>query len=148
MDKQVKKVNNKRCYLIGVDNYGDKHYLREASWNCDWYWGFGYITDGKKDSKFFYHFENLIKEADSEPVENFREKFPETPLSNDEIWKLYELMSSFYTIRKYSDLCKLGRSHYADNPAKDTLFDESEYDKINKIKLPKIFDEIYKLLSE
>ena len=57
-------------------------------------------------------------------------------------------MSSFYTIRKYSDLCKLGRSHYTDNPAKDTLFDESEYDKINKIKLPKIFDKIYKILSD
>ena len=148
MDKQIKTINNKKYYLIGIDNYGDKNYLKEASWDCDWYWGFGYITDAKKDSKFFYHFDSIIKESKSEPIETFRSKFPETPLTDKEIWQLYELMKSFYIIREYSDLCKLGGSHYTKNPVKDILCDESEYDKINKIKLPKLFEAVYKLLSD
>ena len=43
MKKQISKAFGKIIYLLGKDKYGDKYWLEAPSWNCDWYWGFGYV---------------------------------------------------------------------------------------------------------
>ena len=45
--KETKKVFNKNNYLLGKRN-GVKIWLVEASWDCGWYWGFGYIEEYNK----------------------------------------------------------------------------------------------------
>lgn len=33
----------KNIYLIGINEGGEKIFLEEPSWDCGWYWGFGYL---------------------------------------------------------------------------------------------------------
>ena len=57
-------------------------------------------------------------------------------------------MKTFYTLRAYSDMCHLGGSHYTENPCKNVLQNEEHYNHINKIVLPKLFKNVYKLLEK
>jgi hypothetical protein len=36
---------------------GEKVYLSQHSWDCDWYWGFGYVGNAKCN----FHFDGLLK---------------------------------------------------------------------------------------
>lgn len=69
--KLAKKENyrmfGKNIYLIGVTTNNEKVFLEEPSWNCGWYWGFGYLdtyTNNRcitksKDISSHSHFENF-----------------------------------------------------------------------------------------
>ena len=41
--KQIKKYNQNGKYLLGINKEDKKVYLTKPSWDCSWYWGFGYI---------------------------------------------------------------------------------------------------------
>ena len=79
--------------------------------------------------------------------DGFKEKFIESVLSDKELWTLCELMKSAYILQNYSDMLFLGGAHYTENPQKDLIKNPAEYERINKIVLPAIFDEIDKLLT-
>ena len=69
--KLVKKVNykmfGKQIYLIGINREGEKVFLEAPSWDCDWYWGFGYLETytnnyqitRSKDISSHSHFDNF-----------------------------------------------------------------------------------------
>ena len=54
LDKQVRQQDKKKEYLLGTDEYGIKYWLESESWDCNWYWGFGYL--GNKNCH--YHLKN------------------------------------------------------------------------------------------
>lgn len=43
MEKKVITWHGKEYYLLGKDSEGINYYLKEASWDYDWHWGFGYV---------------------------------------------------------------------------------------------------------
>ena len=43
MKKQTTTAFKKKIYLLGADAEGTKYWLEAPSWDCDWYWGFGYV---------------------------------------------------------------------------------------------------------
>ena len=43
MKKEKRFAFGKNIYLLGSDKDGVKYWLEEASWDCGWYWGFGYV---------------------------------------------------------------------------------------------------------
>jgi len=46
MKKITKKQYNmfgKEIYLIGLNEQGEKVFLEHPSWDCGWYWGFGFL---------------------------------------------------------------------------------------------------------
>ena len=57
----------KNVYLIGVDLNDEKVFLEAPSWDCGWYWGFGYLERytnnrnilGSKDISSHNHFTNF-----------------------------------------------------------------------------------------
>ena len=93
-----------KYYLLGIDEYGVKYYLKDF--------------------------------------------FKETPFTNDEIWEICELMKSFYIAREYSDMIYRGGAHYTSNPAKEIIKNETEYTRINKVVIPNIMTELYKILED
>ena len=46
-DKQVKEKND---ILLRSRKEGERVYLSKHSWDCGWYWGFGYV--GNRDCHF------------------------------------------------------------------------------------------------
>lgn len=151
MNKEIKKVRNKEIYLLGVDKDGVKYYLEEPSWDCEWYWGFGYIetyinNNTSLDIRSHQHFNNLFLKGDC--IEKWNQLITDSPLNKKELWKLMELMQSFYILEEAAELFHRGGSHISENPCKDILENEERSEEINNVLLPKIFKQIKKLFED
>lgn len=155
MKKQRLKIFNKQNFLLGIDRNGTKYYLKEFSWDCDWYWGGGYVetyTNNNhpqlsRDISSHSHFDHMFANGNKNAFDSFKEFFLQTPFEDKEIWKICELMNSFYTARKYSDMIHRGGANYTENPAKETIKSDSEYFRINRYIIPAIAVELYKILD-
>lgn len=152
MEKTVITIRGKKHFLLGIKD-GYRYYLEEASWDCDWYWGLGYVESyrGKGTSNRSWrgheHFDTLFIKP-CKFVDGFKEFFDEVTLTDKEIWTLLELMQSAYISRKYSDMLHTGGAHITTNPAKETINCEDEYKRINEKVIPQIMNEVYELLSK
>lgn len=154
MEKQKIKWKGHDYYLLGICE-GKKFYLEAGTWDCDWYWGFGYISTFTNnanpelsiDVRSHNHFDSMfLKNYTTNCYDAFCNFFDETPFTEKEIWKLLELMKSFYTASKYSEMVHIGGSHITSNPLKETIKNEVEYKRINEVIIPGIMQEIYKVM--
>jgi hypothetical protein len=154
LKKRKSRAFKKDIYLLGKNEDGEYVWLEEASWDCDWYWGFGYLetyTNNEdpsmsRDINSHSHFDGLDKNCNNESYPIPKE-FVETTLTKDEWWKMRELMNTFYIMREYSDTINRGGAHQTSNPISDLIKNDKEYERINKVVLPKLFKEVYKLLT-
>ncbi|MCR1960237.1 hypothetical protein CWE04_11675 [Thomasclavelia cocleata] len=149
INKQVINKFKKKYYLLGKDLDDNKVWLEEASFDCGWYWGLGYVEKFNKnysDIKEHTHFDRLFLKENIH--DSFIEYFSKITLTNNEIWQLLELMKSLYIFREYSDMLHLGGAHISENPCQDILKNDEEYKRINKIIIPKINNKVYELLGE
>lgn len=155
MKKRTTRAFGKKVYLLGQDADGTKYWLEEARWDCDWYWGGGYVEtytrnnspERSRDIKSHQHFDGLFLNKNKNGKDMFCEFFKETPFTDSEIWKICELMRSFYIAREYSDMIHRGGAHYTTNPASDVIKSQDEYERINKKVIPAIMQELYKILA-
>ncbi len=146
MKKHIQYSHGKQ-YLLGKNKDNEYVYLTAPSWDCDWYWGFGYIK--KTGSHTHWNSDIVGKQEDGSYCHHLNENkdIVESVLTDSESWKLSELMESFYILRKTAEFYHMGGSHITENPLKDKLKNKSEYNKINNKLLPLIFKEIDKILS-
>ena len=140
--------------LIGIDGDGKKRFLKEASWECGWYWGFGYVEmftnnnrpDLSSDILMHQHFDSLFLRGDG--YNKFFKMFEDrTSMSEGEMWKFLELMKSFYTARAYSDMLHRGGAGYSENPVSNVIKDDFEYSRINLEVIPEIIKSAYDTLG-
>ena len=145
MKKEIKEKFGSH-FLLGKDANGKKHYLEKASWDCGWYWGFGYIhTFTAHDIGCHYHFDGFAKNCNL--YDGFKNAFVDCVLTDNELWTLCELMKTFYNLKTAAEVLGRGNSHYTSNPCADIIKNPEEAKRINEVVLPAIFEEIYKLLS-
>ena len=92
MKKEVKVILGKKHYLLGVRKEdGLKVWLQEPSWDCGWYWGFGYIEIYSKNQKALYehtHFDSLFFGKEKDAFKMLKEYFKETVLTDKEKWQI------------------------------------------------------------
>lgn len=133
---------------------GEKIYLSAPSWDCGWYWGFGYLGNKNchyhvngltkheeyKNGHFEYEFTNLF--------DGFKKHFGESlVIDNDkDLWSLCELFATFYSLKEAAEVLGRGGANYTSNPCKSIIQNKEEVKRINEVVLPAIFDEIYKIL--
>lgn len=147
-EKETKVVFGKKHYLLGVKD-GYKVWLERANWDCDWYWGLGYVETFNKrysDINEHRHFDGLFLKRNI--FDSFVDYFDSVTLTREEIWKLLELMSSAYKCREYSDMLHTHGAHITTNLCKDLIANDDEYKRINDVVIPSIMKEVYNLLSE
>jgi hypothetical protein len=172
MKKQIAKKTNrafgKEIFLLGRDSDGTNYWLEKASWDCGWYWGFGYVetyTNNKNphlskdischthiDSRFMGNVENWDTKLGryvTKHISNIYDAplLTETTFTQQEGWVLSELFKTFYDLKKTSEIFHRGGSHITNNPCSEIIKNEEWCEKINKEILPSVFDEIYKILS-
>ena len=123
---------------------GEKIYLSPPSWDCEWYWGFGYLGN----SSCHYHLDGLSN--DKNLFDALQEHFGNTFLikENEDIWTFCELVQTFYSLKETAEVLRRGGSHYTNNPLKKIITDKKKVDEINNKILPLLFDEIYKILNK
>jgi hypothetical protein len=77
----------------------------------------------------------------------FKNYFKETVLTDDEMWVLCDLMTTYYTLRKSAELFRCGYSYQTQKAKIDKLQSPMTEDMINKVLLPEVFKKIEQLLT-
>ena len=155
MEKQIRRAFGKNIYLLGKDQDGVNYWLEEPSWDCGWYWGFGYVEtytnnrnpEKARDISSHQHFDSLFLKGNKCSRDMFKDFFKDTPLEDNEIWELVDYMKTFYTLRNVAELFKHGYSWQTEKAKIDSLQNEGECDLVNKKWLPEVFERIKNLLS-
>ena len=157
MKKRKSRAFGKDVYLLGKDKCNKLHWLQQPEFECGWYWGLGYVRSftnnlSPKDSRDIVshqHFDGLFLEGSPLKAYSgaFKEFFPETVLTDNEIWMLLELMRSAYTAKKYAEMLYVGGSHFTRNPVSEIIKCKEEYDRINQEIIPALMGQVAQLLS-
>ena len=122
---------------------GENIYLTAPSWDCGWYWGFGYL--GNKNCH--YHINGL--DRDKNLFDAIKKHFGDSLIIKDEdkLWQFCELVATAYALKKTAEVLERGGSHYTSNPCEDIIKNKQETDRINNEVLPAIFDAIYEIIK-
>ena len=126
---------------IGMSKNNDVVYLTPPSWDCDWYWGWGYIGSPRFDT----YLDCIDKNNNLHDA--IKEYLTDIPLSDKDLWTFSELVVTFYALREVADIHNRGSSHLSINPLEDLLKDKDRCNHINQVLLPSIFAEAYKLFE-
>ena len=135
------------CFYLGENQEGLHVYLQKPSWDCGWYWGFGYVKEfrGKKqDYETHTHFDSLFLEHNI--FDSYKRYFKTSVLNDEKIWLLLGFMKEFYISKNYAELLQYG--NYITSKAKNILDDKNkeanqkEAERINKVLLPELFEKI------
>lgn len=135
-------------FIFGTAQSDDrsKCKLRAPSWNCDWYWGLGYL--GHRYVHF--HLDGLVKDRNTNMFDALKKEFGDTLTikDDDDLWVFCELMGTAYALRKTAEVLGRGSVHYTTNPLAKLIKNEKEVERINTIVLPAIFDQIDLILAK
>lgn len=152
-----KKIINKFGvhYLLGITKEGQYLWLEKESWDCNWYWGFGYLhtftnntnPERAKDISMHTHFDCMFLKGPDCCKDMFINYFKETVLTDNEIWTLCDLMMTYYTLKKSAELFRHGYSYCTEKAKIDKLKSPMTEDLINKVLLPEVFKKIEQLLT-
>lgn len=168
--KRVTEAFNKKIYLLGIDTDGRNVWLEAPSWNCGWYWGFGYIErythnrspGNSRDIESHSHWDTGIIgqheyydtdkgcfRLSSDYIHHLNESpdFQATVLTDKESWELADLIKSFYTLREAAGLYNRGGSHLTTTKIQNLMKSGINCNNINTIDLPRIFERIDQLLT-
>ena len=137
----IPQLDIPKRYLGKLD--GEKVWLASPSWDCGWYWGYGYIQNRHLHTHF-----NVL-DANDNLFNAIQKRFDSTfSLQGNKLWVFCELMQTFYTLKKVAELYNRGGSHYTSNPLADIIINHEEVKRINESILPKLFIEIDKLFDK
>lgn len=89
----------KRNFSNG-DFAGERLYLSKHSWDCGWYWGFGYIGNKSMHTHFDSQFLNAMTDV--------KDIFVKPVFTQDEWWILRDLFIQAYALSKASAVYRYG----------------------------------------
>lgn len=167
-------MNTEDYYFIGKDNNGKRVWLEKPSWDCGWYWGFGYLQtmcgnrepSAARDIDCHTHWDSCVAESHKNAHDWFIETFgePTTDIwgnprkgnkgtrmcrfTDKQVWRICELMATAYTLRETAEVLGRGKSNYGENPCVKIIKNTREAKRINSKVLPAIFAEIGKIFDE
>lgn len=129
-----------KIYLGKIDN--DRIYLKKHSWDCGWYWGFGYL--GNKNSHF--HIESLLQRET-----NINAIFSKTKLTQDQWWIIRDLFIQAYALKKCAEVYQYGGHQTSETGITDIIQNKDKANAINKdleIILNTVWDYITNILGK
>src|SRR6266498_252120 len=145
------KINYPSIVYLGQNN-GQSIYLSAPSWDCGWYWGFGYLgntrchyhVDGLTTNEWYDFEKQCFRSERLNLFDGFKKHFGDSLVikSDKELWTLCELFQTFYALKKTAEVLERGGSHYTTNPISELIKNPAEVSRINETILPKIFEEI------
>lgn len=133
--KMIPNVFGKNIYLLGIDSYGVKYWLEAPSFDCGWYWGFGYVET----------YTNNANPANAKGISSHQHwgsivsgdiKLVKSTFRADKT-RVYELFAKFYALKEEAD--KLHNNCLKTQPKRYTV--------INMELIPAITKEILDILT-
>lgn len=134
----------KRVFLGRRKSDNAAIYLYKPSWDCDWYWGFGYLGNSREHS----HLDGYAKGRNINMRDALLEDYNLNPRVEKQLWVFCELVQTAYTLKKTTEVLGRGGSHYTTNPLSDLIKNTDEVKRINEVVLPEIFNAISELFEK
>lgn len=88
-----------RIYLGSL--HRERIYLTKHKWDCDWYWGFGYLGN----SHNHFHISSMIKDASTSDI---LDHFDTSWITQKQWWILRDLFIQAYAIKDAAFAYRLG----------------------------------------
>lgn len=142
---------------LGTSSHFDGDvFIKRPAWECGWYWSFGYLqrwNSRKDDIDFHTHIDyEFGTDKDGRRCNwyyGMQEVLDQGDVfeSEDQRWQFLEIVKTIYNLRTTAEVLELGGSHYADNPLSDEIYNPIEVRRINEDLIPKLIDEMYKVLG-
>ena len=125
-------------YFFGKDKSGENIFITAPKWDCDWYWGFGYL--GNRNSH--YHLHGYANGRNQNMYDCLLEDYELNPKIKTHLWTFCELAKTAYALKETAEVLGRGGSHYASNPVTGIIKNPKEVKRINEVVLPAIFNSI------
>ena len=122
--------------------------LRVPSFDCGWYWGFGYL--GNRDCHFHLdHLDSMdSKLANKNLYDQLIGLFGDSlTIPKDRLWTFCEIVKTIYTLKEAAEVFGRGGSHYTQNPDKNALTVPEYVRHINDELIPMQIRSLWALLS-
>lgn len=123
---------------------GHKIYITQPSWDCGWYWSFGYLGNRNEH----YHLDGYANGRNINMYDALKEDYDLAPAIEENLWKFCELAKTAYTLKETAEVLGRGGSHYTTNPLAALIKNQDEVKRINEKVLPAIFNELAELYKE
>jgi len=125
-------------YLI-CEDHREPIYLSKHSWDCGWYWGFGYL--GNKNLHF--HMRDVIPNQSNANKLVFEDIGEVELLEKYNGWKLMELFAEAYILKDYAEMFYTGTAGIGEGFIKQN---KEEAARVNK-DLAKLLENIWDYLT-
>lgn len=153
--------SSKQVFLLGINQHGEKVWLLEPSWDCDWYWGFGYISTfnygGKRDPKActdissHSHWDSSVVGSKMGKNNDYchnpfdSKLFQAVTFTSKEGWELGELFERFYALKKSAEM--FGRGGCGVSGSSDYMKRDERVKEINEVIIPEVTKRIMDILT-
>ena len=129
-------MSNNKIYL---GKAGDECiYLSKHSWDCNWYWDFGYIGN----NSCHFHIESWLDHKNI----NIKDIFSETNISQSHWWIIRDLFIQAYALRRAADTYRYG-GHQTDDAKPLRVIDPDMATRLNA-DLKVLLDTIWIFINE
>jgi len=137
---KIKLGEVRSSYEKDNNNYvsGETIYLEKHSWNCKWYWGFGYV--GNRDLHTHFNSVFLGKETDVNKI------FSKTKITQAEWWLLRDLFTQAYALKNCAEVYRYGGHQTTLKGTTDIIQDKKQETRLNK-DLEIVLNKIWSLLK-
>lgn len=121
-------------------------FLRRPSFDCKWYWSFGYLGN----SQAHYHLNGVESDKNKHMFDKLKLHFGSslTITRDEDLWKFCEISQTIYTLKNMAELNHIGGSHTTSNPCKDLLQNADWYRHIVEVLIPAQVDALYAILEK
>ena len=132
-----KKLGKVREDYYNASLAGRVIYLSKHSFDCGWYWGFGYIGNNHLHTHFSYILERPQLVTDV---------FSDTSITEATWWNIQDLFKQAYILKEYAGLCRHNNGYIASSAACKILSLTSEDEKLTNERLELVLDTVWALI--
>lgn len=124
----------------GTCGDGEAVYLTKHSWDCGWYWSFGYLGN----SNCHFHFDSLLHIKDGKGGIKYEPKdlFLDTKIGAKDWWIMRDLFVQAYALKNCSEVYRYGGHQTSVPGTTDVIMDKEMVRRINT-DLEKVLDTLW-----
>lgn len=113
-------------------------YIYKHSWDCDWYWSFGYLGNMNK----LYHIKSLI-----DNTFYIDKLFTETKITQAQWWIIRDLFIQAYSLKKTAEVFRYG-GHQSKLIGITDIIQDKELENLMNEKLEILLNKTWEYLEE
>lgn len=117
---------------------GERIYITKHSWDCGWYWGFGYVGN----QRLHTHFDGAFLGAET----NVNKIFVKPVLTQEEWWLVRDLFIQAYALKKAAEVYRYGGHQTSEPGITDMIRDDEMCKRLNE-DLRKVLDKVWEIFE-